>query len=88
MADHSVATGAKKNALLGYSDFTVAIATIHRSTAARFKGYFGVFTTVGASHREHLAYRPVAVIVIAVAIAIAMAVATVCVLPCFPFLAT
>ena len=68
-----------KPALPGYFDFTVAIATIHRPATARFKGYFGVFTTLGASQGEHLAYRSVAVI--------AIAVATVSVLPCFPFLA-
>ena len=67
-------------ALSTQSYFTIAIAAIHRSTTARFKGYFGVFPTLGASRGEHLAYRLVAVI--------AIAVATVSVLPCFPLLAT
>ena len=58
------------------SDFTVAIAAVHRSVAARFEGYFGVFATLGTYRREHLALGPVAI-----------AVATVSVLLCFPCLA-
>ncbi len=44
-----------KLALSADSDFTVAIATVHRSTTAGFKGYLGIFAALGAYHREHLA---------------------------------
>jgi hypothetical protein len=36
------------------SDLIVAIATIYRSITTRFKGYFGVPTTLGTLYREHL----------------------------------
>ena len=44
-----------KPALSANFDFTVAIATVHRSTTAGFKGYLGIFATLGAYCREHLA---------------------------------
>jgi len=44
-----------KPALSADSDFTVAIATVHRFVPARFKGYLGILATLGAYCREHLA---------------------------------
>ena len=43
------------------ANFTVAIATVHRSIAARLKGYFSVFATLSACCRKHSAWRPVAI---------------------------
>ena len=65
-----------KLTLSTHFDLTVAIATVHRSTATRFEGYFGVFTALGTYRREHLALGPIAV-----------AVATISILLCFPCLA-
>ena len=41
--------------LLTQSGFTVAITTVNWLVTARFKGYFGGFTALGACHGEHLA---------------------------------
>ena len=49
-----------KLALSALSGLTVALATIHRSTFAGLEWYFGVFATLGAYCREHLASGPVA----------------------------
>ena len=57
-----------KLALSIESDFTVALATIHRLITARFKGYFGVFAALGAYCRKHLAWGPVAVATISVSL--------------------
>jgi len=40
--------------LIAHSDFTIAVATVNRSVAAWFKGYFGAFTTLGTYRGEHL----------------------------------
>ena len=64
-----------KLALSADSDFTVAIATVHRSTTAGFKGYLGIFATLGAYCREHLALGSVTRAIIPMAL-------------CFPCLAT
>ena len=50
-----------KPALSARSGFTVAIATIHRSTTAGFKGYFGVFAALSTYCGKHLALGPVAI---------------------------
>jgi len=39
---------------LADSDFTVAIATVHRLITTRFKGYLGILAALGAFCREHL----------------------------------
>jgi hypothetical protein len=57
------------------SDFTVAIATVHRSVTAGFKGYLGILTALGTFCREHLPLGSVAR-------------ATVSITLCFPRLAT
>lgn len=57
------------------SDFAVALATIHWSTFAGLKRYFGVLATLGAHGGEHLPLGPIAV-------------ATVSSLVCLPSLAT
>ena len=44
------------------SDVTIAVATIHRPTLARFKWHFGILATLGAYRREHLASASVATI--------------------------
>ena len=50
------------------SHFTVAIATIDRSTIPRLKRYFSIFAALGACCREHLASEPVAVATISVSL--------------------
>jgi hypothetical protein len=50
-----------KTALSTLSDFAVAIATIYRLVPARFKRYLGIFATLGAYCREHLAWGPIAI---------------------------
>ena len=49
-----------KPALSAGSDFTVAIATVHRLVPTRFKGYFGVFAALSAFSGKHLAPGPIA----------------------------
>src|SRR4030042_2269078 len=49
-----------KPALSASSDFTVAIATVHRFVTVRFKGYLGILTTLGTFYREHLPLGSVA----------------------------
>jgi hypothetical protein len=51
-----------KPALSTQSDFTVAIATVHRSVTARFKGYLGVFAAVSAYRGKHFASGSIAII--------------------------
>ena len=70
-----------KPALSAQSNLVVAIATIHRTTGAGLEWYFGVFTTLSAYRREHLALGPVARVIVPIAVA------TVSILPCFPCLA-
>ena len=57
-----------KPALSAGSDFTVAIATVHRLITARFKGHFGIFTALGAFYREHLPLWPVTRATISIAL--------------------
>ena len=73
---------AAKLALSTHFNLVVAIATINRSTTARFKGYFSVFATLRALYGKHLASGPIAVAIITITTA------TVPVLPRFPCLAT
>ena len=47
----------------------VAIAAVNRPVTARFKGYLGGFTTLGARHREHLPFCPVVTASAAVTVA-------------------
>jgi len=49
-----------KPALSAWSDFTVAIATVHRFVTAGFKGYLSILTALGAFYREHLPLGSVA----------------------------
>ena len=49
-------------ALSTQSDFTVAIATIDRSTIARLKRYFGVFAALCACCVKHLATGSIAAV--------------------------
>jgi hypothetical protein len=51
-----------KTALSTQSDFTVAIATIHRLITARFKGYFAFFAALRAYCGKHLASESIAAI--------------------------
>ena len=44
-----------ESALSTRSDFTVAIATIHRFITARFEGYFAFLAALRAYCGEHLA---------------------------------
>jgi len=69
-----------KPALSTQSDFTIAIAAVHRFIATRFKGYFGILSAIGACYGKHLARGTIAVS------AITIAVATVPVPLCFPCL--
>ena len=46
--------------LATHSDFTIAIAAIHRPITARFEGYFGVLAALSAHYRKHLARGAVA----------------------------
>jgi hypothetical protein len=64
-----------KPALSAGSNFTVAIATVHRFITAGFKWYLGILAALSAFYREHLPLRPVAR-------------ATVSITLCFPRLAT
>jgi hypothetical protein len=55
-----------KLALSAQSNFTVAFATIYRSTFTGLERYLGLLTALGAYCREHLASGPVAVAIISV----------------------
>ena len=46
--------------LATHSDFTIAIAAIHRLVATWFEGYFGVLAALSAHYRKHLAGGAVA----------------------------
>jgi hypothetical protein len=43
-----------KPALSADSDFTIAIATVHRFVTSGFKGYLGILAALGTFYREHL----------------------------------
>jgi hypothetical protein len=47
-------------ALSAGSNFTVAIATVHRFITTGFKGYLGILAALGTFYREHLPRRSVA----------------------------
>jgi hypothetical protein len=49
-----------KPALSADSDFTVAIATVHRFVTTGFKGYLGILAALGTFYREHLPLESVA----------------------------
>ena len=51
-----------KIALLTLFGFIEALAAINRSAFAWFKGYFGLFTTLGTYYGEHSALGSVAII--------------------------
>ena len=51
-----------KPALSAQSDFTVAIATVHRLITARFKGYFGILAALSAYGGKHLASGSIAAV--------------------------
>ena len=51
-----------ETALSIQSDFTVAIATVHRLVTAGFKGYLSILAALGTFYREHLASGPVATV--------------------------
>src|SRR4030042_5737448 len=63
-----------KPALSAGSDFTVAIATVHRLVTAGFKRYLGILAALGAFYREHLTTLSIARAAVSVAL-------------CFPCLA-
>jgi len=46
--------------LPAWSDFTVAIATVHRFVTAGFKGYLSILAALGTFYREHLPLGSVA----------------------------
>jgi hypothetical protein len=51
-----------KPALSAGSNFTVAIATVHRFITAWFKGYLSILTTLSALYREHLPLGSIAAV--------------------------